>query len=138
MPSQIERLCEEIIARRVAPPEPGPLEWGGWKLDGRNVEAPRKMKLSRGKAALLALFIGSEGRICFFDDIAGALRCSEESVRTMIKSLRRDIGSFAIEAERGKGYRLMPTDVENPVDVLVRSLETALEAAKRIQKDAKR
>lgn len=132
MPS-LDAMCAAVIAERDAPPKPGPLEWRGWVIDGRLLEAPRKMRLSKTKARLMALFVASKGEVLFVEDIMAGMECAKDAVRTGVKELRLDIGAWSIVSVRGKGYRLAPTDVEDPLDVLIRHLEGAVAAAKQLR-----
>lgn len=136
-------LSTDAIDEAVASLDPAPrgrvpvpwIGWGGWALDDRNLTAPETVRLRTQEAALLHMLMSAEGRTIPTEALIVGLDTTRDALRCAIKTLRRAIGASAVVTVRHDGYRLATADVaaSDPVDELIRGLELALGAAKRLR-----
>lgn len=113
-------------------------EWGGWRVENGHLVSPQKLRLRRTEAAILRELMGA-GWVSHTHLLEAGVTRTEAGLRAAMRDLRVTLGKRAIETARGRGYRLVKSDfrtkaASNPALDLVRALETALVAARRLEK----
>ena len=115
-------------------------EWGGWKIEHGHLILPHRLRLRPTEAAIMReLMASGETWLTHTALLQAGVSRTEAGLRSAMRGLRAALGKRAIETVRGRGYRLHKADtrtkaVTNPALDLVRALETALAAAKRLEK----
>lgn len=116
-------------------------EWSGWKLDGRRLEAPRRMMLSPQESRILSVLIAARGKPVVVEDVAAraGISSKDSTVRSIVNALRAAVGKDAIASRRFVGYWLRSVrpgrgPSTDALDDVVKLLTDALAAAKALRK----
>lgn len=118
-----------------------PIEWGGWRLEGKLLVKPRRSWLRESEARIMAVLLRLKGKYILPADLHVASSTGSGSLQTMrtkVATLRDVIGRKSIFMSRDYGYRLQRADdghghVRDPLDELIDDLTNALAAAKRLK-----
>jgi hypothetical protein len=119
-----------------------PIEWGGWRLEGKLLVKPRRSWLRESEAKIMAVLLRLKGKYILSVDLhaasSGAGSGSLQTMRTKVSTLRDVIGRKSVFLSRDYGYRLLRADdghgnTRDPLDELIENLTNALAAAKRMK-----
>lgn len=112
------------------------IEWSGWQLEGRELEAPRKVRLSPGEASVLRTLIAAKGQPVSLETIKSlaAMKSKVSTVRSVVNTLRAAVGQEFVLARRNVGYRVVSVrpgrgPSPDPIDDLIKKLRASLSAA---------
>lgn len=114
-------------------------EWGGWKLVGQLLLAPKKVKLSPGEARLMEVLLLKSGHWTPAQLLTNHLSIKTMHLRTLVSTLRVAIGRTYIQNHRERGYRLLHINSKelkpkSDLALLTEHLVAAAKISKRLLK----
>lgn len=120
-------------------------EWGGWKLDGQQLLAPKKVRLSPAEARLLYLLMSNNSGWYHQIKLIGQLHIKQSDaqslhLRQLVTTLRAAIGKQYIKNHRDHGYRLLHINAveleqKSELAMMLEQLIAATKIAKRLLKE---